>query len=157
MKQLFFVVLFLGFIVPIIGQSYNQDRVVLKNYLTRMYMNQPFEGVRIVQDYDHDYLLSAVFVVPSSSELVTNRIAQVKCSRQISQFLDALVVVSSETIIKTTQSTKDNLTINEITDIIKENSVGYAKSMEILTILDLESGVKCYLFIRDINEMRNEP
>ena len=117
-------------------------------------MNQPFEGVIIVQDYDHTYLLSVVLVEVSSTASATNRIAQVKCSRQISQYLSALTIVNSETIIKTTQNSKGEINLEEITDIIKENSIGYTRSMEILNVLDLDDGKKCYLFIRDIREMQ---
>lgn len=154
-KKILFVVYMIVVITPsVFSQSYNQDRVVLSNYLTRMYMNQPFEGVKIVQDYDHTYLLSVVLVNASTSESATNRIAQVKCNRQISQYLGALTVINSETIIKTTENSKGEINPEEITDIIKENSIGYTRSMEILNVLDLDDGKKCYLFIRDIREMQ---
>lgn len=154
MRKIILAILFFGLFYTASGQSYNQDRVVLSNFLTRMYMNQPFEGVKIVQDYDHTYLLSVVLVEVSSTASATNRIAQVKCSRQISQYLSALTIVNSETIIKTTQNSKGEINLEEITDIIKENSIGYTRSMEILNVLDLDDGKKCYLFIRDIREMQ---
>lgn len=134
------------------AQSYNTNRIALSNFLTRMYTNQPFEGVKVVQDYENTYLLSVVLVTPSSSESANNRIAQVKCNRQMSQYLGGLTTIDSKTIIKTTESTKTNETTAEITDIIKEHSIGYTRSMEILNIIDLDSGQKCYLFIRNIHD-----
>ena len=38
------------------AQSYNSDRVAFTNFLVRMYMHAPFEGVRVVNDYDNAYL-----------------------------------------------------------------------------------------------------
>lgn len=152
-KNILFAVTF--FIFPIaFTQSYNQEKTALVNFFTRMYKTCPFEGVKIVQDYDNTYLLSAVLVTPSSSESATNRLATVKSNRQVMQYLGGLTVVNSETIIKTTEKTNVKESISEITEIIKENSIGYTRSMEVLTVIDLDSGQKCYLFIRDIKEMK---
>ena len=60
------------------AQSYNQERIALENFLVRMYKNAPFEGVKIVSDYNNTYLLSVVLVKKSGSESTMNRIAQVK-------------------------------------------------------------------------------
>ena len=43
------VVLFLG-AIPMMAQSYNQERTAMTNFLVRMYENAPFEGVRAVDD-----------------------------------------------------------------------------------------------------------
>lgn len=118
-----------------------------------MYNNAPFEGVKIVADYDNNYLLSVVLVKNSGSESTMNRIAQVKSQRQVSQFINGIVSISSETIIKTSENVKSGKTIEEITEIIQEHSLGFTRAMQVLTVLDTPSGDKCYMFFRKIDEM----
>lgn len=38
------------------AQSYNQEKTALTRFLVRMYESAPFEGVKVVDDYDHRYL-----------------------------------------------------------------------------------------------------
>lgn len=138
------------------AQSYNQERIALENFLVRMYKNAPFEGVKIVSDYNNTYLLSVVLVKKSGSEESTmNRIAQVKSSRQVSQYLNGVISTESETIIRTTESVKEEKTVEEITDIIKENSIGFTKSMEVLKAFDANDKEKCYMFFRKVEEMKD--
>lgn len=138
------------------GQSYNQERTALANFLVRMYKSAPFEGVKIVSDYNNNYVLSVVLVKNSGSESVMNRIAQVKSQRQVSQYLGGLTTIESKTIIRTTEDTKTGKTAEELTDIIKEHSIGYTKAMEVLTVLDGKDNQKCYMFFRRVEEMQPE-
>lgn len=135
------------------AQGYNIENTTLTNFLIRMYNNAPFEGVKVVSDYDNDYLLSVVLVKNSSSESAMNRVAQVKSQRQVSQFLNGIVRISSETIIRTTEDKSSGRSIEEVTDIIRENSAGFTRAMQVLTVLDTPSGEKCYMFFRRIDEM----
>lgn len=135
------------------GQSYNQEKVALTNFLVRMCKAEPFEGVKVVSDYENNYLLSVVLVTPSKTPSETNRIAQVKSQRQISQYLGGLVSVESETIIRTTEKVKEEKTIEEVVDVIREHSIGYTKALEVLTVFDAADGQKCYLFYRKVEEM----
>lgn len=137
-----------------LAQSYDQERIALTNFLVRMYKNAPFEGVKIVSDYENSYLLSVVLVNNSSSASAMNRIAQVKSQRQVSQYLDGVVTTESETIIRTTEKVKEKRTVEEITDIIREHSVGFTKAMEVLTVIDAPNDQKCYMFYRNVNEMK---
>lgn len=136
------------------AQSFNQDRTALANFLSRMYKSSPFEGVKVVQDYDNTYLLSVVLVNKSSSESATNRLAMVKSNRQVMQYLGGLTIISSETIIRTVENPNVKESVAEITDIIKENSLGHTQSMEVLTAIELDSGQKCYMFIRNIKDLK---
>lgn len=137
------------------AQSYNQEKVALTNFLVRMYKAEPFEGVKIVSDYENNYLLSVVLVTPSKTPSATNRIAQVKSQRQVSQYLGGLVSVESETIIRTTEKVKEEKTIDEVVDVIREHSMGYTKAMEVLTVFDAANGQKCYMFYRIVEEMQD--
>ncbi len=155
MKRILLFILGVTMTVSTFSQSYNQEKVALTNFLVRMYRAEPFEGVKVVSDYDNNYLLSVVLVANNGqSEIARNRIAQVKSQRQISQYLGGLVQVSSETIIRTTEKVKEEKSVEEITDIIKENSIGFTKAMEVLTVIDTPNKQKCYMFYRKAEEMK---
>jgi len=42
------------------AQGYNTEKTALTNFLVRMYENAPFEGVRAVDDYEQQYLISVL-------------------------------------------------------------------------------------------------
>ena len=148
------LLLSLIFDIQVFAQGFNQGQTALKNFLVRMYKANPFEGVKIVSDYDNNYVLSVVLVKNGTSESAMNRIAQVKSQRQVSQYLNGVVTTESETIIRTTEKVKENKTIEEITDIIREQSIGFTKAMEVLTVIDAKDNQKCYMFYRKVEEMK---
>lgn len=155
MKHILIIVLGMILAVNAYSQSYNQERTALKNFLVRLYKAEPFEGVKVVSDYDNNYLLSVVLVANNGqSESTRNRIAQVKSQRQVSQYLGGVVTSQSETIIRTTEKVKEGKSIEEITDIIRENSIGFTKAMEVLTVIDAQNNQKCYMFYRKVEEMK---
>ena len=49
---------------------------------------------------------------------------------------------------------KNKQTIEEITDIIKEHSIGFTKSMEALASFDKNETERVYMFFRIIEEMK---
>lgn len=136
------------------AQGINQEQTALKNFLVRMYKSEPFEGVKIVSDYDNNYVLSVVLIKNSGSKTAMNRIAQVKSQRQVSQYLNGVVSTESETIIRTTEKIKEEKTIEEITDVIREHSIGFTKAMEVLAVIDASNNQKCYMFYRKVEEMK---
>lgn len=139
--------------IEVFAQGYNAENSALANFLIRMYNNTPFEGVKVVSDYDNDYLLSVVHVKNSGSESSMSRVAQVKSQRQVCQFLNGIVSISSETIIRTTEDRSSGRSIEEVTDIIREHSIGFTRAMQTLTVIDTPSGEKCYMFYRKIDEL----
>ena len=66
-----------------------------------------------------------------------------------------MVSVDSETIIRTTEKVKEEKTIEEVVDVIREHSIGYTKAMEILSVFDAADGQKCYMFYRKVEEMKD--
>ncbi len=62
------------------GQGFSDEKVSLSNFIKRMYAAKPFEGVKIVDDYDHQYLISVISLEKAkyTSEATLNRVAQVK-------------------------------------------------------------------------------
>ena len=154
MKRFIVLLMVMTITSQLFAQSYDQERAALRNFLVRMYKASPFEGVKIVSDYENYYVLSVVLVKNGTSESTTNRIAQVKSQRQVSQYLNGIITIESETIVRTTENAKEEKTIEEITDIIREHSIGFTKAMEVLATIDVSNNQKCYMFFRKVEEMK---
>lgn len=122
------------------GQGYSSEKVSLTNFIKRMYTSKPFEGVKIVDDYEHQYLISVISLEKSkyTNESTMNRIAQVKAQSQASTFLNG-ATITMEMLI-TTKETKDSTnnvkTIIETVEKIKQNSVGFSQGLELLSNFD---------------------
>lgn len=123
-----------------VSQSINQDKTALANFLKRMYTAKPFEGVKIIDDYEHQYLVSVISLEKAkyTSESTMNRVAQVKAQSQASTFLNGATI--SMDMVITTKETKDSTnnvkTIVEAVEQIKQNSVGFSQGLELLTNFD---------------------
>lgn len=155
MKKKFLIILF---IFPFLSysQSFNEDKTAFSNFIKRMYLSSSFEGIKIVDDYDHQYLVSVISLEKSkyTNESIMNRVAQVKAQSQASTFLNGANI--SMDIIITTKETKDsskkNLsTITETVESIKQNAVGFSKGLEFL--INFESNDKqkmIFVYIRDM-------
>lgn len=119
--------------LPAKAQNYNAERTALTNFLIRMYNSAPFEGVKVVDDYDNTYLLSVLSLDKSKypNESAMNRVASVKAMSQASRFFNGSNI-TSEMIIRTSEKS-DGSGDTEIIENIKENSIGYVKQLEMLT------------------------
>ena len=131
------------------SQSINDDKTSLTNFIKRMYNSAPFEGVKVIDDYDHQYFISVLSLEKGKypNEAMMNRVAQVKGQSQANIFFNGSTI-SSDLVIKTTEnkSTDKPSTAVETIESIKENSMGFVKSMELLTNFDNPDG-KRMLFI----------
>jgi hypothetical protein len=121
------------------SQSINDDKTALTNFIKRMYNSAPFEGVKVIDDYDHQYFVSVISLEKAKypTESMMFRVAQVKGQSQASTFFNGSTI-SSDLIIKTTE--KENATTTETIETIKENAIGFVKSMELLTNFDNTDG-----------------
>lgn len=125
------------------SQSINDDKISLTNFIKRMYNSAPFEGVKVIDDYDHQYFISVLSLEKSKypNEAMMNRVAQVKGQSQANIFFNGSTI-SSDLVIKTTENTstdKPSATVETI-ESIKENAMGFVKSMELLTNFDNADG-----------------
>lgn len=125
------------------AQSYDEDRIALANFIERMYNNEPFEGCRIVEDYDKSYLLSVIMLEKTKYNTPTamNRVAQVKSQRNAGEFFNGTQSYS-EFIVKTSRckdSDSDVKHISETIEVIKVNSTGFVQQMQLLTSFDAEA------------------
>ncbi|WP_304953468.1 hypothetical protein [uncultured Alistipes sp.] len=137
----------------IFAQSYDAKRVVLTNFIVRMYNNAPFEGVRIVKDYDNSYLLSVLTLDKTKyqTESVMNRVASVKAMSQASRFFNGSNI-TSELIIHISKKTNDSSENTETIEKIREHSVGYVKALEQLTNFPDVNGRQVFIFYKRIDD-----
>lgn len=142
-STLLFIILSLG----ASAQSFNQERVALANFLTRMYENAPFDGVRMVDDYDNQYLMSALALDKSkySSESIMDRVASVKAMSQASKFFNGSNI-TSDLIIRTSEKPNGTSDVETI-EYIRENSIGLVKALEFLTSFDGPNNQRIFIFI----------
>lgn len=134
-----------GFCVQ--GQSYNQERTALTNFLVRMYESSPFDGVKAVEDYDNAYLMSVVKLDKEKykTESALNRVASVKAMSQASRFFNGSDI-TEDMIIRTTEKA-DGTSDTEIIENIREHSTGYVKQLEHLTNFSSKDGQQVFIFI----------
>ena len=59
-RKIWLIALLFSFANVIMAQGYDQERMQLAKFIERMYNNAPFDGCRIVDDYDNSYFLSVV-------------------------------------------------------------------------------------------------
>ena len=136
------------------SQSINDDKTSVTNFIKRMYNSAPFEGVKVIDDYDHQYFISVLSLEKGKypNEAMMNRVAQVKGQSQANIFFNGSTI-SSDLVIKTTEnkSTDKPSTAVETIESIKENAMGFVKSMELLTNFDNADGKRMvFIFYKEI-------
>lgn len=154
MKFIYFIILF--FIsYNVLSQSINNQNKNLENYITRMYHDSPFTGVKVIETYDKNYLISIVLLNKNnySDSSSMNRVAQVKAQSQASNFFNGSEI-ETEFIVKSNEKRVDNaITVNiETIETIKENSLGFVRGIELLTLFDSihEESKKVFVFFKEI-------
>jgi len=155
MKKLLLLIT-IAFTLSANAQSFNDDKTAFTNFLKRMYTATPFEGVKIVDDYDHQYLVSVIsldkakYTNPSDM----NRVAQVKAQSQANTFLNG-ATISLDMVIKTSEKTsKDSTsTLVETVESIKQNSMGFTQGLELLTNFEnADSKRMVFIYYREIKQ-----
>ena len=137
------------------AQSFNDDKIALGNYIKRMYTTSPFEGVKIVDDYDHQYLISVISLEKAnySGESIMNRVAQVKAQSNANTFLNG-ATITSETIIKTTEtadSAAKKAQIIETIEKIKQNASGFTQGLELyINFMNADNTRMVFIYGREL-------
>ena len=147
-----FAILFL-FANGVSAQGYDQERIQLAKFIERMYNNAPFEGCRIVDDYDNSYLLSVVALDKSKYKTaqIMNRVAEVKSQRNAGEFFNGSQSYTSMTI-KTPKGEEYNSDMTEVYELIRVNSVGYVRHMQLLTSFEDVTGVNVYVYYTRVDK-----
>jgi hypothetical protein len=151
----FWVLFLLGFLLisnNSYAQSYNSENKELAAFLTRMYKSEPFEGVRVVTDYEHSYLLSVLTLDLSKypTQSAANRVAGVKAMSEASRFFNGSTI-SSDLIIRMTERS-DGSSDNEIIENIHEYSLGYIKQLQQLTNFPDGKGRQVFIYYKQLDE-----
>jgi hypothetical protein len=157
MSRVFFFILTMFFSNNLDAQSINEEKVSLSNFIKRMYLSKPFDGVKIVEDYDNQYLISVISLEKAkyTNESIMNRVAQVKAQSQASTFLNGATI--SMDMVITTKESKDSMnnskTIIETVEQIKQNSVGFSQGLELLTNFDNTDNFKMiFIYSRELKK-----
>ena len=129
------------------AQGYNYGKTALTNFLIRMYRNAPFEGVRVVSDYDHSYLLSALTLDPTkySDESKMNRVASVKAMSQANKFFNGSVITDDMIMKVVPEPQQDS---QKVIELINENSLGYVQALELLTTFPDDNDRQVFMFYK---------
>jgi 6-pyruvoyl-tetrahydropterin synthase len=140
------------------SQSFNEDKTSMVNFLKRMYNSSPFEGVKIVDDYDHQYLVSVLSLDKTkyTSPSIMNRVAQVKAQSQANNYLNGSTI-SSDLVIKTTEhkNGEKSSTVVETIESIKENAVGFSQGLELLNNFEDEKTKRIvFIYYREITKKK---
>ncbi len=146
-----FALLLFGLVQEVSAQGFNAERKELSDFLTRMYKSEPFEGVRVVTDYENTYLLSVISLDRSKypNESALNRVASVKAMSEASRYFNGSNI-TSEMIIRTKEA-PDGSSDTWIMEDIREHSIGYIKQMEQLTNFPAASGRQVFIFFKQLN------
>lgn len=154
--------IFLLFITlpKVYSQSYNDDKTSMANYLKRMYNNTPFEGVKVLESAEGNYFISVISLEKAkyTSQSTMMRVAQVKAQSQANTFFNGSTI-SSDFIIRTSQeiqkdSTKIKTTIATI-EVIRENSIGFVKAMELFANFDIEDGKRMvFIYYKELEAIK---
>jgi hypothetical protein len=142
------------------AQSYNDDKTSMGNYLKRMYNNTSFEGVKVLESAEGNFFISVISLEKSkyTSQSTMMRVAQVKAQSQANTFFNGSTI-SSDFIIKPTEekqkdSAKTKTTIQTI-EVIRENSIGFVKAMELLTNFDIEDGKRMvFIYYKELESKK---
>jgi hypothetical protein len=137
-KIIISLVLVLSTCIQVYAQSYNANNINLANFVQRMYNNAPFQGVRLLEDYDNKYLLSVIVLDPAkygNNESTMNRVASVKAMSEASRFFNGSKITSD--LIITTREDSSYSATTEILEKINEQSIGYISSLsQLINFLD---------------------
>ena len=129
------------------AQSYNSDLKDLGQYVQRMYMNEPFEGARVVENVDNCYLITVVAERPGNDDYVTNRKAEVKGLSYANKYLNGELSMQN-TIIHTRENSR-GYSYEEIEDFIESRSMGYVQTMQVLSTFT-HGGKKVFIYCKQL-------
>ena len=132
------------------AQSFNTENKELASFLTRMYKSEPFEGVRVVTDYDNTYLLSVITLDPAKypSQSALNRVASVKAMSEASRYFNGSSISSDMIITMTEKSNGEADTM--IIENIRERSNGYVKQLQQLTNFPDGNGRQVFIYYKQL-------
>lgn len=155
--KIFFTLIIISTCSVGFAQSFNDDKIAFTNFVKRMYMSSPFDGVKIIEDYDHQYMVSVIGMDKAkyADPSVMNRVAQVKAQSQVNTFLNGASIDMS-LVVRTTETTEggQSKVTTESLEQIKQNSTGFSQGLELLSNFENAEGKKVvYVYVREIKKL----
>lgn len=159
-RILSFIIIFLTLTQLMQAQGFNEDKTAFSNYLKRMYNSSPFEGVKVVEDYNNKYFISVVSLEKAkyTSSSIMNRVAQVKARQQANTFFNGSTI-SSDLVIKTTETKNKDSTksLTETLESIKERSIGFVEGMELLINFETNQNQRMvFIYFRELKQKKEK-
>ena len=145
--------LFLGSMINLSAQSLNSDKIALANYVKRMYNATPFEGVKVIDDYDHQYFVSVLSLEKAkyNNSSVMNRVAQVKAQSQANTFFNGANIKSDLLVQTTERKGSDPASFTETIETIREDATGFTRGLELLSNFDNTDNTRTiFIFFREL-------
>lgn len=130
------------------AQSFNSDLNDLGQYVQRMYLNEPFEGARVVENVENCYLITVVAEKPGTNEYATNRKAEVKGLSYANKYLNGEMSIQN-TILHTKEDSR-GYSYEEIEDFIESRSMGYVQTMQVLSTFTDAKGKKVFVYCKQL-------
>ncbi len=130
-----------------VSQSFNSDLNDLGQYVQRMYMNEPFEGARVVENVDNCYLITVVAEKPGNNDYATNRKAEVKGLSYANKYLNGEMSMQN-TVLHTREDSR-GYSYEEIEDFIESRSMGYVQTMQVLSTFT-HGGKKVFVYCKQL-------
>ena len=154
MKKTILMLLILSQALTVCAQSFNQENTALAKFIERMYKKTPFEGCRIIDDYDNSYLLSVVELNKSKYKSISemNRVAQVKSQRNAGEYFNGTQSYSEITIRTPKSEDCGGREMAETFEIIRTNSTILIKQMALLTQFERENDIVIFVFYKKVNK-----
>lgn len=134
------------------AQGYDQENIKLAKFVERMYKNSPFEGCRIIDDYDNSFFLSVVALNKKmyKTQQIMNRVAQVKSQRNAGEFFNGSQSYTSITV-RTPKGEAHDSDMTEVYELINTNSIGYVRQMQLLTSFDDSANMRVFVYYKKVN------
>lgn len=147
MKKLSSIVVAIFISATTFCQSYNSDLNDLGQYVQRMYMNEPFEGARVVENVDNCYLITVVAEKTGNNDYATNRKAEVKGLSYANKYLNGEMSIQN-TVLHTREDSR-GYSYEEIEDFIESRSMGYVQTMQVLSTFT-HGGKKVFVYCKQL-------
>lgn len=153
MKKLVTLIIFNSIMQITFAQSFDQERIALSKFVERMFISSPFEGCRIIDDYDKSYLLSVVELDKSKykTSSVMNRMAQIKSQRNAGEFFNGTQSYSEITIRTPKSEDNGGGEMAETYEIIKANSKGFVRQMSLLTQFESKDKMMVFVYYKEVD------
>jgi hypothetical protein len=109
MKNILFVIS-LTFVSSSFGQSFNDEKISMINYVKRMYASSPFEGAKLIEGNETSYYVAAINLPINNTTLETNNVIAEKMAQEAGKTTFAEPCIKFEMLNSDISSDKKTVT-----------------------------------------------